>query len=234
MQPFWATRFVGNGTRSYLFEAKEQEGEMNWGSLFKITVSHKFSMEMINRKRIWKVLQELADLVTDLVLAADIPLKFTAANDVIPQCPNKVSCELWPREQFGQLSNGDEGAYLLGHQSTTIPRDIEDIKVFYTILGGKRLLVGLAFMPTSGHPVRIGMSSPNYCVIQVRSRPLTGFVLGVAARGFKALEAYTTGNIKMGGMSDSASPKTHRLMGQARIVRIVVGIDVSKVSSDAY
>lgn len=227
MQSFWATRFKQGETRSYFFEAASVTGEVNWQSLFKRTATYPFSFAMKNRIRVWKVVQELSDALLNIRELPELPFVSLKTDQATSSSPLKLSCSLWLRKTYENWSNGEEGAFLLATQSLDVPDDLEEMKFFYTNLGGHQLIVGLSTLSRSGWLQSAGYSSPDYLTIEVGCRPVIGLLMGVSARGFPSLEAFTTGFKKMGGLKHLACPKTYRLMGQTRITRITVGFDVS-------
>ncbi|KAK3299557.1 uncharacterized protein B0H64DRAFT_422961 [Chaetomium fimeti] len=210
-QQFWASRFRGRLDRSWLFEVRHHRtASMDWRRLHHRTTDSHIGQGLQNRKRIWALIQHLADI---------LELKWNEFSSE----PLLEETRVWvlaagsmPRQLAEGFCHSKEGL-----SASTIRA------------GNWEYLAGISLSTASGEVLRLGYNSGQWRSVQLAG--LAGFNLAVGSGGIHALQCIDGRSGKpsawLGCPNDA--PKTQRLALGYPITALDVGFDAFRIVSIA-
>ncbi|EED24528.1 hypothetical protein TSTA_078830 [Talaromyces stipitatus ATCC 10500] len=228
-QQFWASRFSPDSDRSWLFELWNKRGYKAWRWLYRRTDDACLSPALRNRKRVWKLLEHLRDIV-DLqwkensqasISHVDIPgLKYRKITaDVRLETPSDT------RHYF------DEGCRLLRQQNVTIPPQLSQVAVSTVQVGDIDYVSGMRFVSSEGTVTEFGYWSGKK-IYSTDVTSLEGFNVATGTRGIQAIQILDEKEHTSQWLgSRDECPKTRYLVVSKPIRTIEAGFDACKMIS---
>lgn len=253
-QTWWRKKFyaqtLGHEDRSWFIEAwdaPELLTVMDWRFLYRRTRHDQLSPGLRNRKRIWRLVHNIPNIVAlDLEAQQDSPAitSDTASPRMIP----RVEARLRPPRRGYESSDGfdGEGCREKFCQTVGIPADAASITVYTVPLGDASYICGLEVADEQGGTARAGYRSN--CGLEVHlDGKLRGLVAAVGCRGLHAIQLVmikndgkgdgkktttttTTSTTTSAWLGDAKAdcPKTERLVSTGeRVTHIEAHFDVS-------
>ncbi|EEH22645.2 hypothetical protein PABG_04856 [Paracoccidioides brasiliensis Pb03] len=195
LQNFWASRFFGTFEFSSIFEARQDSAasprSRDWRSLFHFLRRHTHMLNFQNRKRIWEIVQPLAD---NLTLFSTVMIR--------GNLPSALDGKLkWKNARASMRELGDDsfaGDRVLFSRTADISPSIVAIRVSTIRFGDCDFVTGLCFVDASGTGIEIGYTLPgNETYIDLhddamsdsKSCSLCGFYFSIGTNGVRALSA---------------------------------------------
>ncbi|GFF58094.1 hypothetical protein IFM51744_09435 [Aspergillus udagawae] len=240
-QAFWASRFDTHQERGFCFEATDpsyssiaEQRNRDWRILYEKTglllIS---SLEMKNRKRIWDLLEDLADLLEG-------PLSNDSLVRTLQAFPVKPS-KAW-RPVGGDFSAQPADRFPCGakcreifEQTVSISAPIRAIKISFRRLSGQQYISGIRFILEDHQEVTLGyIVTTNERMLDIGAGcyRITGFITAVSPRGIMALRAVTDkGDVSPWVGSWKENPQTLRLCMKETIHEIKGRFDGFKMVS---
>lgn len=191
---FWASRFLLDAERAFLFEKRKTSELRDWLSLYRMTSRRQSPPGLKNRQRIWCLIEYIVQLL-NLRLSNEC-----YTTDLHNSSPHDKSMDIavtgfidTPR-QLPSVGPGDPthsvleiGCQAFSEQYVYIPRDLIAICVFFVGLGSFGFLSGLRFKSACGADTQLGYSSAESQVV-VNTKCLNGFCLATSQLGIRALQ----------------------------------------------
>ncbi|GFF48310.1 hypothetical protein IFM46972_08517 [Aspergillus udagawae] len=240
-QAFWASRFDSYQERGFCFEATDpsyssiaEQRNRDWRILYEKTglllIS---SLEMKNRKRIWDLLEDLAELLEG-------PLSNDSLVRTLQAFPVKPS-KAW-RPVGGDFSAQPADRFPCGakcreifEQTVSISAPIRAIKISFRRLSGQQYISGIRFILEDHQEVTLGyIVTTNERMLDIGAGcyRITGFITAVSPRGIMALRAVTDkGDVSPWVGSWKENPQTLRLCMKETIHEIKGRFDGFKMVS---
>lgn len=235
-QQFWASRFTSPlpaANRSWLFETRSNiQSPRDWRWLYRRTnhVHLGLSPGLLNRRRIWGLIEQVVDILA-LVwyeLPRPLPEIWSLGLAHATEYCAGVNGLLWSPTEPGdhQFHNG---CRLFQTQSIAIPEDLAYLFVYTATFGDGQYIVGMSLAAIAGDSIRLGYSSHSEQLVELNQ--VWGFRLAMGSRGLQALQCIT-------GPADSEDsetpwvgspddvPRTERLVLADRVEGLEVGFDV--------
>ncbi|KAK2750687.1 hypothetical protein FQN57_002760 [Myotisia sp. PD_48] len=225
-QTFWASRFTIGRERDFLFEKRpgSVKEPVDWIALYRMT-THKMSPPgLINRKRIWPLVQEVANL---LRLRLDDPMKVSSVS--------QSAIGLRYRTAMARIAENsgrfEEGCRLFQRQYTLIPPNLTGICCYITneIEGDAGYICGMRFVSKDNPDICLGYTNAdNEIFLEVSV--LKGFILAMGSRGIRALQVIDgDGQVSRWAGCPKHTPITADLAGPGPVRALGVGIDAYKL-----
>ena len=226
---FWASRFQSGADRGFLFEKRNTAEPRNWLSLYRMTSHDQSPPGLKNRRRIWKLIEfiiQLLNLRSTYEDDDDLTTQFDASSDsesIITATAKIVQ----PSPEDGTYPVFKAGCRVFRRQQSFIPHDLIAIAFSFVGSEGHGHLCGLCFKSANGKDAQLGYSSAQDTVLYNVER-LRGFVLSIDPRGIRALQVVDGNGARSPwfGYSEN-TPVTERLVAFDISKPVRVSIDVS-------
>ena len=222
-QRFWASRFGPLTERDHIFELGSSKVLLDWKLLYRLSSEQFSSRGMLNRKRVWKLIQLFLDL-----------LKFEWGPSNISLIEESVRITLDWRYVNGLIiddDSQDSGGFLRGcrhlyKQEVILPETLTQIECSFVKMGNKGYLSGLALKNDQGANIQLGYTAdPPERTYKFRA--LRGFQVGVAPEGLRAIRVISIDNEDIQWLGDPCGlPVTQRLIPSSPIIALSTGCDV--------
>ncbi|KAK3294182.1 uncharacterized protein B0H64DRAFT_400073 [Chaetomium fimeti] len=200
-QQFWASRFKGKASeRSWLFEvAQDLEtsggvGGRDWRWLYHRTLDAHLEPGVRNRKRIWGLVQHVADISTlswnELPVVLPIPWQTSSLPENISPKRPWISAAGSIRAWGHKFSKLQQACARFKLQRVAMRMDvITQIAASTVRFGGCVYIAGLSLTAANGEVLQLGYKAggrePS---LQLQGAALTGFNLAVGLGGIQALQ----------------------------------------------
>ncbi|GIJ82738.1 hypothetical protein Asppvi_001249 [Aspergillus pseudoviridinutans] len=240
-QTFWASRFDSHQERGFCFEATDpsyssiaEQRNRDWRILYEKTgLLLMSSLELKNRKRVWDLLEDLADLLEE-------PLNNDSLIRTLQAFPAKPS-KAW-RPVGGDFSAQPADRFPCGvkcreiyEQTVSISAPIRAIKISFRRLSEQQYISGIRFIFEDHQEVILGYTvTANERMLDMGAGcyRITGFITAVSPRGIMALRAVTDkGDVSSWVGSWKENPQTLRLCMKETIHEIKGYFDGFKMVS---
>jgi hypothetical protein len=225
---FWASRFLPNADRSWVFESQD------WGSdcdplwLYRRTVNG--SPGMKNRERVWRLVEYIQKILS---------LEWI---EPILQCNATAADEDWLRAAGDiQPTTGDEPNYgFVGGcrefkkgQVNVSPDQLSYLAFYLIHPGNTTYVTGIEFHWNTGGAVCLGYTAEDVRTVSITC--LTGFRLAVGSRGVQGIQCILDNGRESPwiGCADVA-PISDRLLSRESLSSIQVGFDVGSSIPSVY
>jgi hypothetical protein len=229
-QQFWASRFspLPGTDRPWLFETRHLQSPRDWRWLYRQTSDVCLSPGFRNRRRIWGLIEQTAELLA-LVwneLPASLPGIWSLNSALCTtEYRAEVSGLLWNPKEPGD-HRFYNGCRLFQTQSIAIPDSLAQVSVYTVALGDGQYIVGMSLTTLAGDTIHLGYSSNSKQSIALSQ--VLGFRVAMGSRGLQALQCITglsgLESAWLGSLDDV--PRTERLVFADRVVGLEVGFDV--------
>jgi hypothetical protein len=221
---FWASRFVANGERGFIFEAWKNRETTDWMSLYRLTGYAHNSPRLQNRRRIWDLIRRLTDLLS--LRLADGSTTTCVGQEFARLRWRKVAGNVKDEASDGHPIGFNEGCRLFGTHFTYMPKDLSKISFSISSVGNVTYVAGIRLITEKGPDICLGYVSEGKEVIR-DATTLRGFVLAAGSRGIHALQVVSedTSLSKWVGCPNN-SPITKRLSSFNFIAALKVSFDV--------
>lgn len=218
-QSFWASRFLPNADRSWVFEAQNWKMPRSWLWIYRRTANG--SPGMKNRRRIWRLIEtvkqilrlEWCEPISSSIAKVPSTGWLQAAGDLRPES-----------QQPGQGFRG--GCQQLHEKQVDIPPGQLSQLAFSLIhIGSDTYITGIRLLLNRGKSIRLGYRADEERLLNTKC--LTGFKLAVGSRGVQAIQCILNDDQESPwvGSPDNA-PKTQRLKFAGPITGIKAAFDV--------
>jgi hypothetical protein len=233
---FWASRFQAPFEFSFVFEAQQHKGTLDWRSFyFKIVSAMHKSPRLRSREYIWGLIQSP---ISEL-------LSLCWNSNPILQPTNEIEDKLRWKEVYGDLRQR-QGAHLpqkfdfergckrFYRQRTLIPTLIHQIIISTIIIRNTSYITGLRFISPKGSEITLGYtakgdkSSPNFLDQVINATSIQGFIVALGSKGIQALRlVFNLGQLSPWVGYPDGFLKTRRLANFKSITALEAGFDVS-------
>jgi hypothetical protein len=225
-QQFWASKFLPDADRSWVFESRNWGTACDWLWLYRRTANGSSGMK--NRERVWRLVEKVKEILrlewiepvsysgTDMA-GVDWP---EAAGDVRPE----------PPDTSGRTLRFDRGCrQFRERQACVSPHQLSHLAFSLIQPGHATYITGIRFILSRGEDIRLGYMAAEEHILSITC--LTGFHLAVGSRGIQAIQCILGNDRESGwiGCPDNA-PKTNRLLFAEPLTRFKAEFDVSSVS----
>lgn len=225
-QQFWASRFMTDADRSWLFESREGAKAQDWRWIYRRTNKANRTRGMQNRDRVWKLIQNVRVILR---------LRWTESPILLSPSPNPDSSrwleatgDLRPEEDTGPYHNFNEGCRLFTEKQTSIPDLLSQIVFSVIRLGDTEYIAGMRFISSQGEAIQLGYWAEGG-ELSLNVTLLAGFNLAVGSRGVQAIQCITgDGQTSQWFGCPYRAPRTRRLAVCGRVTAIKTGFDVSR------
>ena len=220
--PFWASRFQPDNERGELFEFTGTKRN-NWLQLYRDTRSAEYSPGLENRKRIWKLLIFLRDLIRIPLSSED------ALVTPVPSQHKWTTIELddqrswaWPDTQV---------CTKIGSQETAVPDQLVEIQVSVLQFGDHTYITGLRLITDFLQRISLGYFDEAKSV-SFKLTAIRGFILAMGPHGVRAIKVVND-NLQASRWAGDAKnvPHSRRLFATQSLRALRVEFDVSVVVS---
>jgi hypothetical protein len=224
-QAFWASRFKPGQDRSFIFEIQNNKERRDWLRLYRMTNYANNSLGLKNRRRVWKLIQNLVNL---LPLCLDGISESSRTNLNANNLRwSEVTGDIRQETCSGNCELFNEGCRLFRRQCASIPNHLSRIAFSIVEDGEMGYVAGIRFMASNGADVRLGYTLEGREVF-LEVTAVKGFVLAMGSRGVQALQVLSSdGSASKWFGCPKDSPVTERLAGFPSISALEVGVDVS-------
>lgn len=219
-QKFWASRFLPNADRSWVFESQNWKMTCDWLWYYRRTANG--SPRMKNRERVWRIAEKVKEI---LCLEWIGPISYsinnvvdlnwlTAAGDLRPDT-------LQPYQGFGG------GCRQFHEEQVCIPAgQLSHLAISLIQLGDATYITGIRLLLIQGGVIRLGYMGHEERILNITY--LTGFNVAVGSRGIQGIQCILDNDRESPwiGCPDNA-PKTKRLRFVGPITGIKAAFDVS-------
>ena len=220
-QKFWASRFVGNGERAFLYEAQRNKKLRDWRTLFRLT-NNGLSPGLENRRKIWPSLRSLGDLLKSrpAICSSD-----TQSIQILEDLDwTEVAGDL--RSVALNRRHFETGCCLFGRQRAFVPKRLREVIITMSGAGSRVYIAGLRFIAEVGEEINLGYTACGK-KFSHKAVGLFGFVLAVGSGGIQAMQIIDGNNCRSDWLGyPGKSPITERLAPFGLIDAISVGFDV--------
>lgn len=222
-QTFWASRFETGGERAFLFEKRKSPEVRDWFRLHQLTRSSQSPPGLRNRRRIWTVLEEVAQL---LLLRPNMEVKLPFESPVFEQMSwRSVTGDLVRGANPSQFIRLRHGCRQFEKKRVLVPDDLTHVGIFKVGSAGQGYVCGLSLASASGEVICLGFTSEDQVIVKVSK--ITGFLLAMGPQGLKALKVIDDRGVGTGWVgSPRNTPVTERLATFNHVDAIEIGIDV--------
>lgn len=221
-QQFWASKFLLNADRSWVFESQNWGMACDWLWLYRRTANG--SPGMKNRERVWRLVENVKE-----ILRSEWIEPISCSNtDVAGMDWLKAAADIRPDTSQPYQGFGG-GCRQFREKHAYIPPDQLSHLAFSLIQPGHvTYITGIRFILSRGEDIRLGYMASEEHVLSITC--LTGFHLAVGSRGIQAIQCILSNDHESRwiGCPDNA-PKTKRLLFAKPITRIKAGFDVSSI-----
>ncbi len=222
-QRFWLSRFESTGDRGFLFEAIKERKPQDWRAVWRAMINPT-APGMRNRKRIWNIIQTVADLM-DLVIASEKQLPpdiYLSRN----QTTKSVAADIRHGPQNGHFAAFNEGCTIHGCHRISIPSQLSSLVVNTIEVGGHRYICGIRLTDGEGSCATLGYAS-NAHVSSLHTASVSGFEVAMGSRGLRALRIRSLGGTWSQWLGDPIdTPITRRLDTESCFDMLEAGYDV--------
>ena len=215
---FWASRFQPSFECGFFFEAQSLGHGLEWKSLYFRMVKN-FSSKWKNRRRIWRLIQSLSELIC---------LQWNGNRGLLPLNTNEN--ELRWKKVHGALQRPKyvllyQGCLQFYSQRTSIPALLRCLIVSTVSIGKATYITGIRFIANQGSDVLLGYTNGRESCFETTG--IHGFMVAVGSRGIHALQFVTpTGQFSRWFGDPSSVPLTRRLAFYKSITALEAGFDV--------
>lgn len=229
-QSFWHSRFTHTriGERSWLFEARDyRTARVDWRWLYRQTASSRLEPGLLNRKRIWDLvgrLRPVLGLYQGPIMESSEEASYSWVG---------AAAELYDLDSSYSGRWFDEGAKAIFRTSVILPTSQPFHFVFYFItLGDARFICGIELIAdkaNEGHLLGYRSAASMSCYDPANtSSKLTGFILAIHPRGFRAVRLlYEKGDMPSQWYGDAQHcPRTQRASVSGPVSAMRVSFDV--------
>ncbi|KAH7175925.1 F-box domain-containing protein [Dactylonectria macrodidyma] len=220
IQRFWASRFLPNADRSWVFESQNWEKICDWRWLYHRTADGTYGMK--NRKRVWQLAEKVKEILSSEWTE---PMSYSIADATevnwLEASANTLTDARLPRHGF------IGGCRQFHHRHVSIPPDQLSHLAFSLIRPGDgTYITGIRLVLARGEIIQLGYMAEEERVLNIAC--LTGFNLAIGPRGIQGIQCISDndGESPWVGCPDDV-PRTERL----RFVGPITGI---KASFDGY
>ncbi|TWU77003.1 hypothetical protein ED733_007548 [Metarhizium rileyi] len=223
-QKFWASRFLPNADRSWVFESRNWDMACDWLWLYRRTSSA--SHRMKNRERVWRLIEKVKPIL-DLQWIEPAPCFIT---DVANTNWLQAAGDIRPETQQPYHDFGGGCRQFCEKQVHIPPAQLSRLAFSLIQLGNATYITGLRFVLTQGVAIRLGYIADEERILDITH--LTGFNLAVGSRGIQAIQCIVDNERKspwIGCPHDA--PRTKRLMFTGPITGMKAGFDGFKLVS---
>ncbi|KAH9986270.1 hypothetical protein F4779DRAFT_305655 [Xylariaceae sp. FL0662B] len=223
-QQFWASRFLPNADRSWVFESQNWEKSCDWRWLYRRTANG--SPGMKNRERVWRLIEKAKEI---LCLQWTEPI-----SDYTADAANinwlEATGDLQPNTQL-PYKKFIGGCLQFHERHVCIPPDQLSHVAFSLIqLGDTTYITGVRLILIRGGAIQLGYIADVERILNITC--LTGLKLAVGSRGIQAIQCILDDDQELPwvGYPDKA-PRTTRLRFAGPITDIKAGFDGYKMVS---
>ena len=222
---FWASRFAADGERGFLFELRKPRGYVDWLKLYKLSSPSHYSAGLRNRRRIWYLTREIADIAQ---LSRTVTLPDAEAEICSQNTWTRILCDLHSYSKDGRwwaFFNG--GCRLFGTCTIVLPDDLLRVCITTINVGLRTYVTGLRFVSGSQPDQRVGyVTEQNERTFETSS--LLGLRLAVSRSGIRALQLIGKKDCFFQWAGDpTGMPVSNALIKSEPISRLAVSYDVS-------
>lgn len=220
-QQFWASRFLPNADRSWVFESQKWEMANNWLWLYRRTANGTPGMK--NRERVWRLVEKVKEI---LCLEWIEPI-----SNPIPKANinwRQASGDLRPDSLQPPYPGFHGGCRKFHEKQVRIPPSQLSHLAFSLIkLGNVTYITGMRLTLTRDGSIRLGYMADEEHTLDITC--LTGFNVAVGSRGIQSIQCIldNTRESPWIGCADNA-PKTKRLGVFGPITGIKAAFDVTR------
>lgn len=223
-QQFWASRFLPNADRSWVFESPNWEVACDWLWLYRRTANG--SPGMKNRERMWRLVEKVKGM---LRLEWIEPIS-SSITDVANMKWLEATADVRP--DTDQPYQGFGGGCRRFHEKHVYipPGQLSHLAFSLIQPGDTTYITGIRFILSRGDPICLGYMADEERILGITR--LTGFHLAVGSRGIQGIQCILDDDRESPwiGCPDNA-PRTKRLSFVGPIMGIKAGFDVSSFSS---
>lgn len=221
-QKFWASRFLPNAERSWVFESQDWAMTCDWLWLYRRTADG--SPGMKNRERVWRLVKKVEHLLR---------LKWT---EPISHSITEITETQWlkgagdVRAETDQPYQGFGGGCREFHEKHVQipPGQLSQLAFSLIQTGDATFITGIRFVLHRGEVIRLGYMADEEHIRSITH--LTGFHLAVGSRGIQAIQRILDNHRELPWVGcPGNAPKTKRLSFAGPQSGFKAGFDVSSV-----
>ncbi|KAH8690508.1 hypothetical protein BGW36DRAFT_364084 [Talaromyces proteolyticus] len=224
-QQFWASRFKPHADRCWLFELWKVPEPQDWRWLYRRTCDTRISPALRNRKRVWKLIQSLKNIIS--LCRKDNFEEPVSQDNVLSRRYRGITGDVRQEKSTGSHHDFNEGCRLFNRQYVSICQFISQTSFSTVQVGGTEYVSGIRFVSPEGTAIELGYwSEKKGCSVNIAS--LRGFNVAVGSRVIQAIQVITDKrHTSQWFGSPTESPITQYLAVYEHIRAVKAGFDVS-------